>query len=392
MNFNKRNPCPICGATDYCAYIKSQNGYLITCHKIKQTVKKHEIVNGIDGKEYIFLYEKNGCYMFEEKEQYETAKKAYFEGIRYKADKHTSAVVKTSDRLNFEDENNYKNIKVSHNNLNEVYRTLLNQCELSKKHIEMLKYKEKWTDDLIKKSDYFSTPDLNKKKKILEEIKKNNITLEGVPGFFTKNNKWTFNMVSGMILPVYDIDKKIIRLQIRPDWNYWQIKEFEKRGEKPPKYINFSSNGKENGTRSGSVAGIHYNNSNFKTVIVTEGSKDARIASEYLKRPCVYLPGVNTYTAFINSELFKELRKRNMENIIIAYDADITSKPQVKMAMKGFYTKLRDIGFNVYYAKWDLNKGKGIGDLILNGYEPAIYKILIKSNKMFHVKCHFYNI
>ena len=138
MNFNKRNACPICGATDYCAYIKSQNGYLITCHKIKQTVKKHEIVNGIDGKEYIFLYEKNGCYMFEEKEQYETAKKAYFEGIRYKADKHTSAVVKTSDRLNFEDENNYKNIKVSHNNLNEVYRTLLNQCELSKKHIEML--------------------------------------------------------------------------------------------------------------------------------------------------------------------------------------------------------------------------------------------------------------
>ena len=171
-----------------------------------------------------------------------------------------------------------------------------------------------------------------------------------------------------------DINKKIIRLQISPDWNYWQINSFKERGEKPPKYINFSSNGKKNGTKSGSMAGIHYDEPKFNTVIVTEGSKDAKIASEYLKRACIYLPGVDTYNAFLNSELFDELKKRGLKNIIIAYDADIIYKEQVKRAMEGFYKKLEVLNVNVYYAKWDIKNGKGIGDLILNGYKPTIIK------------------
>lgn len=373
MNYNKRNPCPICGATDYCAYIKSKNGYLTTCHKLKRYVKKNEVIDGIDGNEYIFLYEKNGCYMFEEKGQYEAAKKAYKESFCGKTSKPSVAIKKAQDEPNLDDTGIYEYTKVSHNILDEIYRKILNRCILSEKHIYMLK-KEKWSSELIQKSGYFSTPDQATKKIILEDLKKSNLQLEGVPGFFTKNGEWTYNMVSGMILPVYDINKKIIRLQIRPDWNYWQINSFKERGEKPPKYINFSSNGKKNGTKSGSMAGIHYDEPKFNTVIVTEGSKDAKIASEYLKRACIYLPGVDTYNAFLNSELFDELKKRGLKNIIIAYDADIIYKEQVKRAMKGFYKKLEVLNVNVYYAKWDIKNGKGIGDLILNGYKPTIIK------------------
>ena len=241
----------------------------------------------------------------------------------------------------------------------------------------MLK-KEKWSDELINKSGYFSTPDLFTKNVILKDIKQSNLPLAGVPGFFTKNGVWTYNMVSGMILPIYDIDKKIIRLQIRPDWNHWQINSFRKRGEDPPKYINFSSDGKKNGTKSGSMAGIHYNEPRFRTIIVTEGSKDAKITLEYLKRACVYLPGVDTYNAFLSSDLFNELKKRGLENVIIAYDADIIYKPQVKRAMEGFYEKLEEANVNVYYAKWTINEGKGIGDMLLNGFKPKIYKRIKK--------------
>lgn len=377
MNYNKRNPCPICGATDYCAYIKSQNGYLVTCHKLKQLVKKNEVVDGIDGKEYIFLYEKNGCFMFEEKNQYETAKKAYYESFNSNASKVTIAKEKTQNTPKLKNKKMYEYTKVSHDVLNEVYKKILNRCVLDEKHIRMLK-KEKWSDELINKSGYFSTPDLFTKNVILEDIKQSNLPLVGVPGFFTKNGVWTYNMVSGMILPVYDIDKKIIRLQIRPDWNHWQINSFRKRGENPPKYINFSSDGKENGTKSGSMAGIHYNEPRFRTIIVTEGSKDAKITSEYLKRACVYLPGVDTYNAFLNSDLFNELKKRGLENVIIAYDADIIYKPQVKRAMEGFYGKLEETNVNVYYAKWNINEGKGIGDMLLNGFKPKIYKRIKK--------------
>lgn len=377
MNYNKRNPCPICGATDYCAYIKSQNGYLVTCHKLKQLVKKNEVVDGIDGKEYIFLYEKNGCFMFEEKNQYEVAKRAYYESFNCDANKVTVAKEKTQDMPKLKDEKTYEYTKASHDVLNEVYEKILNRCVLDEKHIRMLK-KEKWSNELIKKSGYFSTPDLSTKNVILEDIKQSNLPLAGVPGFFTKNGTWTYNMVSGMILPVYDINKKIIRLQIRPDWNHWQINFFRERGEKPPKYINFSSDGKENGTKSGSMAGIHYNEQRFRTVIVTEGSKDAKIASEYLKRACVYLPGVDTYNAFLNSDLFNELKKRGLENVIIAYDADIIYKHQVKRAMEGFYEKLEEANVNVYYAKWNINEGKGIGDMLLNGFKPKIYKRIKK--------------
>ncbi len=382
MNYNKRNPCPICGATDYCAYIKSQNGYLVTCHKLKQLVKKNEVVDGIDGKEYIFLYEKNGCFMFEEKNQYEVAKRAYYESFNCDANKVTVAKEKTQDMPKLKDEKTYEYTKASHDVLNEVYEKILNRCVLDEKHIRMLK-KEKWSNELIKKSGYFSTPDLSTKNVILEDIKQSNLPLAGVPGFFTKNGTWTYNMVSGMILPVYDINKKIIRLQIRPDWNHWQINSFRERGEKPPKYINFSSDGKENGTKSGSMAGIHYNEQRFRTVIVTEGSKDAKIASEYLKRACVYLPGVDTYNAFLNSDLFNELKKRGLENVIIAYDADIIYKHQVKRAMEGFYEKLEEANVNVYYAKWKINEGKGIGDMLLNGFKPKIYKKIVKNEKSF---------
>lgn len=381
MNYNKRNPCPICGATDYCAYIKSQNGYLVTCHKLKQLVKKNEVVDGIDGKEYIFLYEKNGCFMFEEKNQYEVAKRAYYESFNCDANKVTVAKKKTQNTPKLKDEKTYEYTKVSHDVLNKVYEKILNRCVLDEKHIRMLK-KEKWSNELIKKSGYFSTPDLSTKNVILEDIKQSNLPLAGVPGFFTKNGTWTYNMVSGMILPVYDINKKIIRLQIRPDWNHWQINSFRERGEKPPKYINFSSDGKENGTKSGSMAGIHYNEQRFRTVIVTEGSKDAKIASEYLKRACVYLPGVDTYNAFLNSDLFNELKKRGLENVIIAYDADIIYKHQVKRAMEGFYEKLEEANVNIYYAKWNINEGKGIGDMLLNGFKPKIYK-RIKNEKSF---------
>ena len=126
------------------------------------------------------------------------------------------------------------------------------------------------------------------------------------------------------------------------------------------------------------MAGIHYNEQRFRTVIVTEGSKDAKIASEYLKRACVYLPGVDTYNAFLNSDLFNELKKRGLENVIIAYDADIIYKHQVKRAMEGFYEKLEEANVNVYYAKWNINEGKGIGDMLLNGFKPKIYKRIKK--------------
>lgn len=377
MNYNKRNPCPICGATDYCAYIKSQNGYLVTCHKLKQLVKKNEVVDGIDGKEYIFLYEKNGCFMFEEKNQYEAAKKAYYESFNSNASKVTITKEKTQNTPKLKSKKMYEYTKVSHDVLNEVYEKILNRCVLDEKHIRMLK-KEKWSDELINKSGYFSTPDLFTKNVILKDIKQSNLPLAGVPGFFTKNGVWTYNMVSGMILPIYDIDKKIIRLQIRPDWNHWQINSFRKRGEDPPKYINFSSDGKKNGTKSGSMAGIHYNEPRFRTIIVTEGSKDAKITLEYLKRACVYLPGVDTYNAFLSSDLFNELKKRGLENVIIAYDADIIYKPQVKRAMEGFYEKLEEANVNVYYAKWTINEGKGIGDMLLNGFKPKIYKRIKK--------------
>ncbi|EKC50977.1 hypothetical protein OBE_13838, partial [human gut metagenome] len=145
------------------------------------------MVDGIDGKEYIFLYEKNGCFMFEEKNQYEVAKRAYYESFNCDANKVTVAKEKTQDMPKLKDEKTYEYTKASHDVLNEVYEKILNRCVLDEKHIRMLK-KEKWSNELIKKSGYFSTPDLSTKNVILEDIKQSNLPLAGVPGFFTK--KW----------------------------------------------------------------------------------------------------------------------------------------------------------------------------------------------------------
>ena len=63
-----------------------------------------------------------------------------------------------------------------------------------------------------------------------------------------------------------------------------------------------------------------------------------------------------------------------VEEVVIAFDADSKCNNSVKQASKYLANILEKDNRNVSYAIWKLDFGKGIDDVINNGYKNDIYK------------------
>lgn len=385
MNFNKHHPCPICGKTEYCGWVPSQNGILVSCHFVLNT-PRYVLVEGGDGRTYVSIDTRNNCGLFEEKTQFERAREDY---IKFKFKNLRKQEVFKIDRKNIHATSKNANLaqKIASNNvLNEIYVKFLSFMTLNDKHKEML-MKEKWSNEMICKSNFRSVPDMKTLRNIIN-ILTENYNLEGVPGFYEKEGMWYAKIISGMIIPIYSLEGNIIRLKIKPDWTKEHIKQAEKNGNELPKYIMFSSYKEEiidgksynllkKGTRSGTHISYSFSeNDSFKTVMVTEGEKKSRVVNILRKMPCISLPGVMTYSKLSGKPL-EDLKEKGCETIIICYDADKNSNKYVKTAEEELIKLLLNNEFNVYVAEWNIEDGKGIDDLLLAGKKPILKKCKI---------------
>ncbi len=424
---SKQEPCPICGKPDYCFWKERTNDigkYNLYCNRTSEA--PGVIAEGIDGREYVALHQGEGRTIYEEREQREQRWREEISGERKEVKPRTftvlDAVVPRPDEQ-----------------LHEIYSAILDELPLYQYHAEYL-FKEGWSWELIKKYHICSFPVkyLNKlpasmqyipsresiAKRVMEKLDLN--SLVGVPGaYLDSRGHWTFHSMSGIVLPVFNMDGNICRLRIRMDYLDLPVKLQEDRdgffyrdgGDRVTvsmngpykmvdgkrvfmdfashkgKYRNFSSYKEDDNLyRDGYICNVYNkgceaknaltcimdSTDNFSAVWIIEGEKKAIYSHEVIRQPFIGLPGVNDYARLEKKangiSVLETMWERGVRTAIIAYDADRYHNDQVMLHMNSLSKMMQRHGFKVYIADWDEKDGKGLDDLLSAHKIPMFYE------------------
>jgi hypothetical protein len=285
------------------------------------------------------------------------------------------------------------------------------KTKLKPNQLELLKKREK-AENKIEKADFFSVPSRTKIVTYTEKDTKGNIVkkydcklqtailkelyvlvakylktknnnqevseteveteLLKVPGFVVKENKGGSQFITfknykleGYFVPYINFDKKIKAMQIRLTTPFLDAKG------KPMRYFWYSSE------QASSGSPIDYympegELDRYDVLLVTEGASKMKVACEYLKFQGMGEAGVGNYRKLVASILEYEKHMGVQFKIIIALDMDkntIQNKDgryPVLEAENETVALLKSTGHQVAIAEWDIEKGKGIDDALIN--------------------------
>lgn len=82
------------------------------------------------------------------------------------------------------------------------------------------------------------------------------------------------------------------------------------------------------------------------------------------------IPGVNAWR--IAMPVLKDM---DVENVYLAFDADLVENQKVRKALIDFATKLKTEGYNVIIAAWNPTQGKGLDDTMQAGFKPVFKRL-----------------
>ena len=198
-------------------------------------------------------------------------------------------------------------------------------------------------------------------------IKNNNVS--NTAGFYKKDKEWMLNACAGIVIPCRDYTGTIKTLKIRTQTQTQQYK-----------YRIISSNPEK--FNSGTKAKLHPHWPILKhgndVLVITEGELKADLVALHWQKTAVGLPGVTQINGII-----KELcqQKYGFKKIQIAFDADkkdaknnygLSEKYGVGEQCLQLYYALNNKGFNVEILNWERQYGKGIDDVLVNGFADKI--------------------
>ena len=104
--------------------------------------------------------------------------------------------------------------------IHKTYTAMLEQLLLKKEHLEHLRSVRGLSDAEIDRLGFRSTPPFYMCRSITERLIGLGHTVQGVPGFYQKDGKWTLNFCSytaGILFPTKDYEGRISGFQIRLD-------------------------------------------------------------------------------------------------------------------------------------------------------------------------------
>jgi len=249
-----------------------------------------------------------------------------------------------------------------------VYSHMLKVLSLEHMHKADLLRRGLSESEIVRKG-YRSIPqDPKSRWKITRYLTEKGFSLEGVPGFFTRNGRfgvfWDFVSPAGYLIPVRNQNQLIQAMQVRLDEG---------------KYRWFSSYGLPNGTSSNAPA--HYTGGEG-TVWVTEGPLKADVASALMLTPFVGIPGVGAWREA--TDLLNSLRSKE---IVVAFDADQKTNKEVQKALCAFIQNLEANGFKPMNCTWPDIYGKGIDDVMLKLAKEEITVVRFKiGGKLFELR------
>lgn len=222
-----------------------------------------------------------------------------------------------------------------------AYQALLQTAGLSAEHREGLR-RRGLSDARIDQAGYASLP-RGSRAALVKAMQAAAGDLTGVPGVsrHLKGNRWRLDGAPGLLIPVRDRQGHIQACQIRADGG-------------STRYLWLSSAPREprwTGTSPGTpfhVAGHRYIRQST-TWWVTEGPLKADVASVFLERPVMGIPGVALWT-----RLGRALSEWHPKTIILAFDQDPVpeTRARVMEAQRQLGALLAEAGVRVIVARW----------------------------------------
>lgn len=242
--------------------------------------------------------------------------------------------------------------------LDRAYNVLLNSLSLSKKHRENL-LERGLSEDEIMRRGYRTLPAGNRSQLADKLI---NILGEKIgaslPGIYLKksgnNSWWSLAGPPGTLIPVRDIEERIVALKVRRD-----------DGAKP-KYLYLSSK-KQNGAGPGSPVHVPLFNGNTEIVRLTEGELKGDVATLISSVLTISIPGVSVWRPAL-----PVIKALGAKIVRLAFDADARRNRNVAQALARTMQALTEEGFTVEVERWDEADGKGIDDLLAAGKKPEV--------------------
>ena len=302
--------------------------------------------------------------------------------------------------------------------LDKVYRSLLQDLTLSAAHRENLRERG-LNDEEINLRGYKTLTKETKR----SEIAKNLVarfdaeTCKKVPGIFLKqgnrNAYWTLAGAAGIIIPVRDMQGRVVALKSRLD----------SPGKDGPKYTYITSAKRDGAAQDGpgpmptvhlpvwkdsyctALAPLHTrpedhaeaNHGKLSMIVgtvqvgepssgaipgncqpsqgvvptprvrLTEGELKADISTVLSSILTIAIPGVSAWRLAL-----PVLRELAPEKIALAFDADARKNYNVARALQNTAVALQTEGFDVELETWSSEWGKGIDDILANGYSPYV--------------------
>ncbi|MBM4461761.1 MAG: DUF3854 domain-containing protein [Chloroflexi bacterium] len=228
--------------------------------------------------------------------------------------------------------------------LDKTYNALLEELQLSAIHRASLQ-RRGLTDAQIDSLCYRTLPPTGRGKLIIR-LETRSVRLAGVPGFYLEAGQCQLAGPVGILIPVRDIKKRIVGLQVRCD---------EVGGGK---YKWLSSKGFNAGCSPGAPVHVAGLVSNDSEMWITEGPLKADIAALKLGHLVLAVPGVGNWRGVI--PIVRQLRPKR---IVIAFDEDKNRNTTVRLHLDTLAAFLIRFGLRTFEADWD-TRFKGLDDLL----------------------------
>ena len=255
-----------------------------------------------------------------------------------------------------------KREKASSKKADQIYRQMLKGLGLQDEHKLNLVERE-LTEDEIKILGYRSLPTTHEQRtELMQSLSRFEGDLLKVGGFdLTNKNRIWITQQQGMLIPCRNVEGQIVGGQIRSDDN---------QSSRYRWFSASSSDRKRGGVSSGAPIHVAKWEGDNSTVWITEGILKADIASLKLGQTVIGVAGIRSYD---HEELRQTLQALGAKEVIIAFDADYVSNPSVKEAINQLARLVSSFELNCQQARWDIDEGKGIDDLLANGRGYSLF-------------------
>lgn len=350
---NQKIKCPVCGNSN--AYYNTQNGtwhcFKGSCNASGDSRSFHAIMNNISLREA-------GKDIERRLHIDNTNKENRPERIVKKVDAPVQSEIASAEVLD------------------DTYRAFLNELQLIQKHKDNL-LSRGFSPEKIEALNYRSFPGKDEVDftAICKRLQVDGHKLLGVPGFFQlKDNTWTFvYRTKGIIMPRVNYNNQITGLQIRKDDDLRTFIQSADGSEKlESKCTWFSSKGLQSGC--GAFTAIHYAcdfiynkvEHTYKPVIpgnsvmLTEGIMKGDLVNLLQPNiPVLANQGVNCLND-LETELLRLKEAANIEAVIMGYDMDYKTNPDVQASLIKAKEIISKCGLQIKELDWET-------DMTVNG-------------------------